>query len=94
MNALLAYVLKSGLYLAAFYLVYFLFLSRDTSYSRNRAFILLSMAAAIIMPSFNPVNVSTLHIQGFGTIETGLQAFAAHRSAFELIGEPRQLFLQ
>ena len=31
-------MVKAALYLAAFYLVYFMLLSRDTSYRRNRAF--------------------------------------------------------
>ncbi len=52
MNALLVYMFKAALYLSAFYLIYFLFLSRDTTYSRNRAFILISVAAAVILPGF------------------------------------------
>jgi bla regulator protein blaR1 len=50
MNALPVYMFKAALYLSAFYLIYFLFLSRDTTYSRNRAFILISVAAAMILP--------------------------------------------
>jgi uncharacterized protein (UPF0332 family) len=38
MNSLIIYVIKAALYLSAFYLVYALLLSRDTSYRRNRAY--------------------------------------------------------
>ncbi len=62
MNALLVYMFKAALYLTAFYLIYFLFLSRDTTYSRNRAFILISVAAAMILPGFT---VNTGKFQDF-----------------------------
>ena len=66
MNPLLVYAFKSGFYLAAFYLVYHLLLRSDTSYSRNRAFIILSMLAAIVLPGFSLHNLNTLYIQSFG----------------------------
>jgi TonB family protein len=50
MNAFLVYMLKAAVYLAAFYLVYSVLLSRDTSYARNRGFILLSFASALLLP--------------------------------------------
>lgn len=50
MNTLLIYMVKAALYLAGFYLIYFIFLSRDTKYGRNRAFIMLSLALAFILP--------------------------------------------
>ena len=50
MNTLLIYMFKASIYLSAFYLIYFILLSRDTSYARNRAFILLSLASAMILP--------------------------------------------
>ncbi len=57
---------KAALYLTAFYLIYSLLLSRDTSYSRNRAFIILSMAAAMILPVFNLQNTGYADFQFFG----------------------------
>jgi len=45
-------MVKAAIYLAGFYIVYFLFLSRDTMYRRNRAFILLSVLMAFLMPFF------------------------------------------
>jgi TonB family protein len=45
-------MIKTAIYLAGFYIVYSLFLSRDTMYGRNRAFILLSVMISFIMPLF------------------------------------------
>jgi TonB family protein len=50
MSPLLIYIIKAACYTAAFYLVYSLFLSKDTLYGRNRAFILLSVLSAILLP--------------------------------------------
>ena len=57
---------KAALYLSAFYLIYSILLSRDTSYSRNRAFILISLASAMILPNFTLQNIRTFDIQFFG----------------------------
>ncbi len=66
MNALLFYMLKSALYLTAFYMVYYFLLSRDTSYSRNRMFILLSLLSSMILPAFALQNVRPLSLHVFG----------------------------
>ena len=66
MNTLLVYMFKAALYLSAFYLIYSILLSRDTSYARNRAFILLSLASAMILPYFTLQNIKFLNIQFFG----------------------------
>jgi len=50
MNVLLLYMVKASVYLAAFYLVYELFLGRDTMYRRNRIYILLSVIFSLILP--------------------------------------------
>src|SRR4030042_314309 len=50
MNPLLIYMTKAAFYLAAFYLVYSIFLSKDTMYRRNRVFILFSFLCALILP--------------------------------------------
>jgi len=55
-------MIKAAFYLAAFYLVYALLLSRDTLYRRNRAYILFSVTAAFILPlvtirTSTPVNL-------------------------------------
>ncbi|MGQ9621426.1 MAG: TonB family protein [Bacteroidales bacterium] len=66
MNALLVYMIKSAIFLEGFYLIYFLFLSRDTQYSRNRAFILFSVILSFILPciSFNIKENSTIAYLG------------------------------
>jgi TonB family protein len=62
MNTLLIYMTKAAFYLAAFYMVYSLMLSSDTMHKRNRAFILLSILSALILPLITlqtnrPVNI-------------------------------------
>ncbi len=49
-------MIKTAIYLAGFYIIYSIFLSRDTQYARNRLFILLSVLAAFILPSIT-VNI-------------------------------------
>jgi TonB family protein len=66
MNALFIYMIKVAVYLIAFYIVYSLFLSRDTSYRRNRVFILLSMMSAMILPLITFHTIKPLNIQFFG----------------------------
>ena len=50
MNTLIIYMVKAAVYLAAFYAVYILLLSKDTMYGRNRLFILLSLVSSLILP--------------------------------------------
>jgi len=66
MNTLLIYMLKAALYLTVFYLLYAILLSSDTSYGRNRTFILLSLVSAMILPNFTLQNIKPLDIQFFG----------------------------
>jgi TonB family protein len=68
MNILLIYMVKVGIYLIAFYLVYSLLLSRDTTYGRNRAYILLSLGFAIIFPLISFQTGKPLNIQQFGRL--------------------------
>ena len=66
MNTILIYMVKVAVYLTAFYLVYSLMLSRDTAYGRNRAFILLSAASALVLPLITFQTGKPLNIQFFG----------------------------
>lgn len=59
-------MIKVAVYLIAFYIVYALFLSKDTSYRRNRVFILLSMLSALILPLITFHTIKPLNIQFFG----------------------------
>ena len=71
MTTVLIYMTKVAFYLAAFYLVYTLMLSSDTLHMRNRAFILLSVLAALLLPFItiktnNPVNLPLFGKNFFG----------------------------
>jgi TonB family protein len=59
-------MIKVAVYMMAFYIVYSLLLSRDTSYSRNRVFILLSLLSALILPLITFQTIKPLNIQLFG----------------------------
>jgi TonB family protein len=55
-------MIKAAFYLGAFYMVYSILLSKDTMYGRNRAFILVSVLAALMLPLITiqtgkPVNI-------------------------------------
>jgi TonB family protein len=59
---------KVSVYLAGFYLVYRLFLSRDTMYTRNRTFILLSVISALILPLITIQTNKPINIPVFGKV--------------------------
>ena len=59
-------MVKVAVYLIAFYLVYSVFLSRDTSYIRNRIFIIMSFIIALLLPLIPFQTVKPLNIQFFG----------------------------
>jgi TonB family protein len=59
-------MVKVAIYLIAFYFVYSIMLSRDTSYRRNRAFILLSLASSLLLPLIVFQTIKPLNIQFFG----------------------------
>jgi TonB family protein len=68
MNILFIYIIKSAVYIAGFFLVYRLFLSSDTMYGRNRAFILLSVISAMILPMITIQTSRPLNIPVFGKV--------------------------
>lgn len=61
-------MVKVAVYLIALYLLYSILLSRDTSYGRNRAFILLSLLASLILPLITLQTLKPWNIQFFGKI--------------------------
>jgi len=61
-------MVKVAIYLFAFYLVYSILLSRDTSYSRNRAFILISLLLALAFPLITLQTLKPWNIQLFGKL--------------------------
>lgn len=67
MNALLIYIIKTALYLAVFYLIYSVFLRKDTTHARNRLFILISLVLSLILPLITLTHsIKLLNIQFFG----------------------------
>lgn len=68
MNTLFIYTVKVAVYIVAFYLVYSIMLSRDTSYGRNRAYILLSLLSALILPFITLQTSKPWNIQVFGRL--------------------------
>ena len=50
MNTILLYMIKAAVYLAGFYIIYYIFLSRDTLYSRNRVVLLFTVILSFILP--------------------------------------------
>ena len=68
MSTLFIYMVKVAVYLIALYLLYSILLSRDTSYGRNRAFILLSLLASLILPLITIQTLKPWNIQFFGKI--------------------------
>src|SRR4030042_2383169 len=72
MNPLLIYMLKAALCLTVLYVIYSLFLSNDTMYSRNRAFILLSFASSLILPLIAIETPEPHDLQVFGRDLTGM----------------------
>ena len=61
-------MIKMALYLAAFFLVYRVFLSSDTLYSRNRVYILFSLIASFILPLITLQVTSQLNLSFFGGV--------------------------
>ena len=66
MNIAIIYMIKSGLFLAAFYLVYVMLLSRDTSYGRNRIFILITVISSMVLPLITLHTSRPMNIQNLG----------------------------
>jgi TonB family protein len=77
MNSLLIYMAKAALYLAGFYFIYSIFLSRDTKYLRNRAFIMLAVIASFILPlvSVNVREQSSIYYLGKTLSEVFVTAY-------------------
>ena len=65
MTPVALYLIKSACYIAALYLVYDLFLSKDTQYGRNRAFILGSITVSLILPLVTLSTSKPIDIQNF-----------------------------
>lgn len=67
MNAMIIYMAKVTVYIFTFYLIYSFLLKKDTTLARNRAFILLSLGTALVLPLFT-FNTPQPPIQVFGKL--------------------------
>jgi bla regulator protein blaR1 len=61
-------MVKAAVYMLAFYLVYITLLCRDTSYTRNRFYIIFSIASALLLPIITLHTEKPLNIQFFGKL--------------------------
>jgi TonB family protein len=61
-------MVKAAVYMMAFYIVYSVLLSRDTAYSRNRAYILLSILSSFILPFVSLHTLKPMNIRFFGKL--------------------------
>lgn len=68
MNDFVIYVVKSAVYLIAFYAIYLLLLRKDTTHTRNRLFILASMLASIVLPLVEIQTRRQTDLQSFGKV--------------------------
>jgi TonB family protein len=87
-------MVKAALYLAGFYLIYSIFLSRDTKYIRNRAFIILSVIAAFILPlvSVNVREQSSIYYFGKTLSEVLVTAYGQKGEAVSSSGSDLNLY--
>jgi TonB family protein len=85
---------KAALYLAGFYLIYSIFLSRDTKYLRNRAFIILSVISSFILPlvSVNVKEQSGIYNFGKTLSEVLVTAYGQKSSTVSTSGIGLNLF--
>jgi TonB family protein len=68
MNGLPVYMIKVAIYIITFYIVYSLLLKKDTALSRNRAFILISIAASLLIPFIMVKSSQLAPIGAFGKL--------------------------
>ena len=68
MNALFVYMVKTAVYMAGFFLIYRIFLSKDTMYIRNRFYIIFSALTAFILPLVSLETKNQINIPFFGRI--------------------------
>ncbi len=68
MGPLIIYTAKAAVYLTAFWIVYRIFLHRDTMHGRNRAFIIISVVSAMILPLITVHTSKPLNLPIFGKV--------------------------
>jgi len=81
------YSLKAGVCLSVFYSIYYFFLSRDTAYGRNRAYLVSAILLAISIPLLSLPFISIFQLNNGGR---GLSQIAVSLTGAELAGEQVQ----
>lgn len=79
MNALLIYMFKVAVYLAGLYLIYRLFLEKDTFHVRNRIFLLLSLIASFVLPLITIQTKNPIDLPLFGKVLSEIFVFPAEK---------------
>lgn len=59
MNELFIYFIQFSVYTGIFYMIYRLFLARETFFAFNRAFLLSALLLSLLLPTVNPVTDNT-----------------------------------
>jgi TonB family protein len=77
-------MLKTAVYLAGFYLVFILFLRKDTRFSRNRAFLLIAVLASFGLPS---IILKTGHLNSLFYLGKTLSEIIVTGDAGKLAGQ-------
>lgn len=91
-------MVKVAVFITAFYIVYSVLLSKDTTYSRNRAFIILSLITAFIFPLLNLHTSKPLNIQLFGKmltevfVNSGSSANVSQNSQLSVSGIAQRIY--
>ncbi len=68
MDPLIIYTAKAAVYLTAFWFVYRIFLHCDTMHGRNRAFIIISVISAMILPLITVHTAKPFNLPIFGKV--------------------------
>jgi len=87
MNVFIFYMVKCAVYLAAFFLVYRVFLSSDTMYSRNRFFIIASVLASFILPLISIETKNQSVIPQFGKVLSEILIPGNNKNSSEIYRE-------
>ncbi len=77
-------MVKCAVYIAAFFMVYMIFLSRDTTYDRNRFFIITSVIVSFILPLISIETKAQSVFPGFSRILSEISITGNSQSSTEL----------
>jgi len=87
MNELQIYILESGVCLALFYSIYWLFLKRETFFAVNRVFLILSLPLSFMIPLLNVPSpfVKTYPVESTYTLKESVGTSAASLGIMDIV---------